>query len=68
MGLYEPYAVARLSKVLVFWFTIDVDTPEKGPDVAFTEAGYIDLAIGNLVKGYGCEIVAVKDPREFWEV
>ena len=36
--------------------------------MAFTEAGYIDMAIGGLVKGYGCEVVTVKDSCEFWEV
>ena len=65
---HEPYAIARLSKVLIIRFTIDVDTPEEGPNVTLTEAGYIDLAKGGLVKGYGRKIVTVYQARDFREV
>ena len=65
---HEPYAIARLSKIFIIRFTIDVDTPEEGPDVTLTEAGYIHLPKGGLVKGYGRKIVTVNHARDFREV
>ena len=65
---HEPYAIAWLSKVFILRFTIDVDTPEEGPDVTLTEAGYINMAKGGLVKGYGRKVVTVNYARDFREV
>ena len=65
---HEPYAIARLSKVFIIWFTIDVDTPKEGTDVTLTEAGNIDLAKSGFVKGYGRKIVTVNHARDFREV
>jgi hypothetical protein len=57
-----------LSKVFIIRFTIDVDTPEKGPDMTLMEAGYIDTAKGGLVKAYGGKVVIVNCAHNFWEV
>ncbi|SRR5258706_3705569 len=65
---HEPYAIARSSKVFIIRFTIDVDTPEEGSDVTLTEARYIDMAKGDLVKGYGRKVVIVNYARNFREV
>jgi hypothetical protein len=65
---YEPYAIARLGKVFVIRFTIDVDAPEEGPDVTFAKAGNIDMTESALVKGYRCEVVIVIEANEFREV
>jgi len=67
-GPHEPYAIARSSKVLIIRFTIDVDAPEEGPDVTLTEAGYVDLTKGGLVKGYVCKVVMVEEASDFREV
>jgi hypothetical protein len=57
-----------LSKVFIIRFTINIDTPEKGPDVTLTEVGYIDMAKGGLVKAYGGKVVIVNHVHNFQEV
>ncbi len=66
---HEPYAIARLRKVFIIRFTIDVDTPEEGPDVTLTEARYIDMTKGGLVKvkRYGRKVDLVNHARDFQE-